>query len=78
MRPDRDIDYLGVTGDELLDLVRSGSLPRPANWGGGRVAWRRDEVFACGDRRTKPDVMTVKIPGSSYGPADSVLSACAL
>lgn len=50
MVPDKAMDHLGVTADELVALVVSGELPRPGNLGGNRVAWRKDEVFDCGDR----------------------------
>lgn len=50
MRPSRVMDYLGVTPDELIGLVRSGAIPKPANWGGGRVAWRRDEIVGFKER----------------------------
>ena len=50
VRPHRVLSALKVTEEELLELVRSGVLPPPADWGHGRVAWRWDEIDAAAKR----------------------------
>lgn len=54
IRPDRVLQRLKVSQDELVGLIQSGQLPRPGVYGPDRVAWRRDEVDALvplADRR---------------------------
>jgi predicted DNA-binding transcriptional regulator AlpA len=44
IRLDRVVEWLGVSEEELLHLLKSGDLPRPGKDGHGRVIWRKDEV----------------------------------
>ena len=50
VRPDHVMKILDVTQDEIEKLLDEGILPAPGKWGGGRVAWRADEVEAARDR----------------------------
>ena len=45
VRPSKALEILGATPERMFDLLRTGRLPRPAKFGGGRVAWRADEVL---------------------------------
>ncbi len=54
VRPESAMRMLGMSGQELLGLVRSGVLPAPAKWGGGRVAWRADEIATAAERFGRP------------------------
>lgn len=44
VRPRIAMELLNVSEDGLVRLLEVGRLPRPAKIGGGRVAWRADEV----------------------------------
>jgi predicted DNA-binding transcriptional regulator AlpA len=44
IRLDKVVAWLSVSEEELLDLLKSGNLPRPGQDGHGRVIWRKDEV----------------------------------
>ncbi len=46
IRPDKVLARLGINEGQLIRLVASGKLPRPAKLGHGQVAWRIDEVEA--------------------------------
>ena len=50
VRPHQALALLGVSEDRLIEMLRKGVLPRPGNRGGGKVAWRADEVAAAKDR----------------------------
>lgn len=49
VRPPHALKILGVSEDALVALLRKGILPSPGKWGGGRVAWRADEIAVAKD-----------------------------
>ena len=49
-RPHQAAKILGISEDELLQVVKAGLIGRPAKWGGRRVAWRRDEIVSAMER----------------------------
>jgi predicted DNA-binding transcriptional regulator AlpA len=46
MRPDKVIERLNLSADELLALLKFGRLARPGRLGDDAVAWRADEIEA--------------------------------
>lgn len=47
VRPYKALEILEVSEDELVSMLANGMLTRPGRWGGGRVAWRCDDIMAA-------------------------------
>jgi predicted DNA-binding transcriptional regulator AlpA len=53
IRPEQALKYLKISEDELIELLKTGELPRPGKQTKGRVAWRFDEVRALAPLRDR-------------------------
>ncbi len=47
VRPHKALELLDVSEVELITMLARGMLRRPGRRGGGRVAWRCDEILAA-------------------------------
>ena len=47
VRPPKALEFLDVSDDQLIAMLARGMRRRPGRRGGGRVAWRCDEILAA-------------------------------